>query len=143
MTSPPHIKVNTHQSIELSRKNYWSGCNIINGSSTANPTGKGVSRSNSDVSSQYIRCSGSRGFKSARERWWYMAFSRCSNDSLVGTAQLNAYICRDMNTFVGKLGVTLQRYLYFNYMLLSNIILVSNLENIFLLMFLIIPLTYN
>ncbi|KAI0227168.1 Transmembrane protein 145 [Lamellibrachia satsuma] len=65
--SPPHIRPTSNQMIVLSREHYWSGCKLLNRSSGSNE--------------DWITCHASRGFKSSRARWWYIALSRCANDS--------------------------------------------------------------
>ena len=62
--SEPHIVPKNNQKIVLHRDEYWSGCKPTNG------TGQ-VAR---------IECLAGRSFRSARERWWFIALSRCTTN---------------------------------------------------------------
>jgi len=67
MTSPPHIILANNQEINLDVSEPWSGCQPIKDNTTGNSV---------------VRCEATRAFRSARERWWYLALSRCQNTTM-------------------------------------------------------------
>jgi len=60
-TSPPHIVPERRQSIEMDTSIYWSGCKENSGK---------------------VTCMADNTFQSSRERWWYVAVSRCQNSTV-------------------------------------------------------------
>ena len=66
--SPPHIIKANNQMITLSTKveDYWSGCKHV---------------IHNDTLVKYVECDASRSFRSSRERWWFIATSRCTIDN--------------------------------------------------------------
>lgn len=67
MTSPPHINPENNQEIHLDVSEPWSGCQPIV----------------DNVTKTYVvRCEATRSFRSARERWWYLAMARCQNTTI-------------------------------------------------------------
>ena len=84
-TSPPHIVPARRQSIIMDTSVYWSGCTENNGK---------------------VTCIAENTFDSARERWWYVAVSRCLNSTfqvafvtLVGLPHLYSAVsvCKHIN----------------------------------------------
>nr|XP_033770248.1 transmembrane protein 145 isoform X2 [Geotrypetes seraphini] len=59
------IRPENNQVINLTTQYAWSGCQVI---------------SEGDV--RYLTCSSGRSFRSVRERWWYIALSKCGGDGL-------------------------------------------------------------
>ena len=67
--SPPHIKPENNQKIVLDTSAFWSGCSEVKSNVT-------------NLAS--IHCVAGRSFRSSRERWWYIAASRCkARDNVV------------------------------------------------------------
>ncbi|KAK2170007.1 hypothetical protein LSH36_5g16011 [Paralvinella palmiformis] len=67
--SPPHIKPDSNQKIVLDTQHLWSGCKYV---------------INNVTKSKELQCRASRSFRSSRERWWFVAVSRCQNSTLQG-----------------------------------------------------------
>ncbi|XP_043936721.1 transmembrane protein 145 isoform X2 [Protopterus annectens] len=59
------IRPENNQVINLTTQYAWSGCQVV--------TEDGV---------RYFSCVGGRSFRSVRERWWYIALSKCGGDGL-------------------------------------------------------------
>jgi len=59
-TSPPYIVPERHQAITMDTSLRWSGCQLNSG---------------------VVTCKAENTFASARERWWYVALSRCQNST--------------------------------------------------------------
>ncbi|XP_029432757.1 transmembrane protein 145 [Rhinatrema bivittatum] len=59
------IRPENNQVINLTTQYAWSGCQVM---------------SEGDV--RYLTCSSGRSFRSVRERWWYIALSKCGGDGL-------------------------------------------------------------
>ena len=67
--SPPHIKPENNQKIILDTSAFWSGCNEV---------------TNNVTKLKSLKCVAGRSFRSSRERWWYIAASRCkAKDNIV------------------------------------------------------------
>ena len=65
------LHIENHQVINLTNKYGPSGCELV-------PVGD----------ENILECSGSRSFRSARERWWYIAVSHCDNAKVKGTLKV-------------------------------------------------------
>uniref|UniRef100_F6SBU0 Transmembrane protein 145 n=1 Tax=Ornithorhynchus anatinus TaxID=9258 RepID=F6SBU0_ORNAN len=59
------IRPENNQVINLTTQYAWSGCQVV-------PEG----------GTRYLSCSSGRSFRSVRERWWYIALSKCGGDGL-------------------------------------------------------------
>ena len=71
------LHIENHQVINLTNKYGPSGCELV-------PVGD----------ENILECSGSRSFRSARERWWYIAVSHCDNPKVNGDSeQLVFFVC--------------------------------------------------
>ena len=66
------LRPENNQIIYLTLRHFWSGCMI-------NHTADGT---------EIYTCRANRTFRSARERWWYMAASHCGSVQVVGKANL-------------------------------------------------------
>jgi len=64
------LRPENYQIIYLTLRHFWSGCKL-----------------NTTARIPYYRCTGSRVFLSARERWWFVAASKC------GGPQVPQFIC--------------------------------------------------
>ena len=64
------LHIENHQVINLTNKYGPSGCELV-------PVGD----------ENILECSGSRSFRSARERWWYIAVSHCDNAKVNGDSE--------------------------------------------------------
>lgn len=80
MTSPPHIVPENNQDIILDVTEIWSGCQKVRDNVTRE---------------ERVRCEATRTFRSSRERWWYLAVSRCQNS----TISVSRWLCvvKDIN----------------------------------------------
>ncbi|XP_060145349.1 transmembrane protein 145 isoform X4 [Globicephala melas] len=59
------IRPENNQVINLTTQYAWSGCQVV-----------------SEEGIRYLSCSSGRSFRSVRERWWYIALSKCGGDGL-------------------------------------------------------------
>ncbi|XP_005412421.1 PREDICTED: transmembrane protein 145 isoform X1 [Chinchilla lanigera] len=59
------IRPENNQVINLTTQYAWSGCQVV-----------------SEEGTRYLSCSSGRSFRSVRERWWYIALSKCGGDGL-------------------------------------------------------------
>ncbi|XP_071276967.1 transmembrane protein 145 isoform X4 [Agelaius tricolor] len=59
------IRPENNQVINLTTQYAWSGCQVLPG-----------------VSGRVLSCSSGRSFRSVRERWWYVALSKCGGGGL-------------------------------------------------------------
>uniref|UniRef100_G3TNB8 Transmembrane protein 145 n=1 Tax=Loxodonta africana TaxID=9785 RepID=G3TNB8_LOXAF len=59
------IRPENNQVINLTTQYAWSGCQVV-----------------SEEGTRYLTCSSGRSFRSVRERWWYIALSKCGGDGL-------------------------------------------------------------
>nr|XP_012613964.1 transmembrane protein 145 isoform X1 [Microcebus murinus] len=59
------IRPENNQVINLTTQYAWSGCQVV-----------------SEEGTHYLSCSSGRSFRSVRERWWYIALSKCGGDGL-------------------------------------------------------------
>ncbi|XP_045298187.1 transmembrane protein 145 isoform X2 [Leopardus geoffroyi] len=59
------IRPENNQVINLTTQYAWSGCQVV-----------------SEDGTRYLSCSSGRSFRSVRERWWYIALSKCGGDGL-------------------------------------------------------------
>ncbi|XP_031819108.1 transmembrane protein 145 [Sarcophilus harrisii] len=59
------IRPENNQVINLTTQYPWSGCQVV-----------------SEGGVRYLSCSSGRSFRSVRERWWYIALSKCGGDGL-------------------------------------------------------------
>ncbi|XP_055992581.1 transmembrane protein 145 isoform X2 [Sorex fumeus] len=59
------IRPENNQVINLTTQYAWSGCQVVSKEGT-----------------RYLSCSSGRSFRSVRERWWYIALSKCGGDGL-------------------------------------------------------------
>ncbi|XP_048355412.1 transmembrane protein 145 isoform X2 [Sphaerodactylus townsendi] len=59
------IHPENNQVINLTTQYAWSGCQLVTESSV-----------------RYLSCASGRSFRSVRERWWYVALSKCGGDGL-------------------------------------------------------------
>ncbi|XP_023988515.1 transmembrane protein 145 isoform X1 [Physeter macrocephalus] len=59
------IRPENNQVINLTTQYAWSGCQVV-----------------SEEGMRYLSCSSGRSFRSVRERWWYIALSKCGGDGL-------------------------------------------------------------
>ncbi|XP_053124654.1 transmembrane protein 145 isoform X2 [Hemicordylus capensis] len=59
------IRPENNQVINLTTQYAWSGCQLL-----------------TENSVRYLSCSSGRSFRSVRERWWYVALSKCGGDGL-------------------------------------------------------------
>ncbi|CAH2318809.1 transmembrane 145 isoform X2 [Pelobates cultripes] len=59
------IRPENNQVINLTTQYVWSGCQEIKEGETS-----------------YLSCNSGRSFRSVRERWWYIALSKCGGDGL-------------------------------------------------------------
>ncbi|CAM4679842.1 unnamed protein product [Lepidochelys olivacea] len=59
------IRPENNQVINLTTQYAWSGCQVL-----------------SQDSVRYLSCASGRSFRSVRERWWYVALSKCGGDGL-------------------------------------------------------------
>ncbi|XP_054854918.1 transmembrane protein 145 [Eublepharis macularius] len=59
------IRPENNQVINLTTQYAWSGCQLVTESSV-----------------RYLSCASGRSFRSVRERWWYVALSKCGGDGL-------------------------------------------------------------
>ncbi|XP_062032863.1 transmembrane protein 145 isoform X2 [Lepus europaeus] len=59
------IRPENNQVINLTTQYAWSGCQVV-----------------SEAGTRYLSCSSGRSFRSVRERWWYIALSKCGGDGL-------------------------------------------------------------
>uniref|UniRef100_A0A8C8VJK0 Transmembrane protein 145 n=1 Tax=Pelusios castaneus TaxID=367368 RepID=A0A8C8VJK0_9SAUR len=59
------IRPENNQVINLTTQYAWSGCQVLK-----------------EDSARYLSCASGRSFRSVRERWWYMALSKCGGDGL-------------------------------------------------------------
>ncbi|XP_074427655.1 uncharacterized protein LOC141736905, partial [Larus michahellis] len=59
------IRPENNQVINLTTQYAWSGCQVL-----------------LEDSVRYLSCSSGRSFRSVRERWWYVALSKCGGDGL-------------------------------------------------------------
>ncbi|XP_049643123.1 transmembrane protein 145 isoform X2 [Suncus etruscus] len=59
------IRPENNQVINLTTQYAWSGCQVVSREGT-----------------RYLSCSSGRSFRSVRERWWYIALSKCGGDGL-------------------------------------------------------------
>ncbi|XP_059109472.1 transmembrane protein 145 isoform X1 [Peromyscus eremicus] len=59
------IRPENNQVINLTTQYAWSGCQVV-----------------SEGGTRYMSCSSGRSFRSVRERWWYIALSKCGGDGL-------------------------------------------------------------
>nr|XP_048684108.1 LOW QUALITY PROTEIN: transmembrane protein 145 [Caretta caretta] len=59
------IRPENNQVINLTTQYTWSGCQVL-----------------SQDSVRYLSCASGRSFRSVRERWWYVALSKCGGDGL-------------------------------------------------------------
>ncbi|XP_072464013.1 transmembrane protein 145 isoform X3 [Notamacropus eugenii] len=59
------IRPENNQVINLTTQYPWSGCQVV-----------------SEGGIGYLSCSSGRSFRSVRERWWYIALSKCGGDGL-------------------------------------------------------------
>ncbi|XP_027714004.1 transmembrane protein 145 [Vombatus ursinus] len=59
------IRPENNQVINLTTQYPWSGCQMV-----------------SEGGVRYLSCSSGRSFRSVRERWWYIALSKCGGDGL-------------------------------------------------------------
>ncbi|KAK1151842.1 transmembrane protein 145 isoform X1 [Acipenser oxyrinchus oxyrinchus] len=57
------LRPENNQVINLTTRYTWSGCQV-------------------EAGSRYLTCLGGRSFRSVRERWWYIALSKCGGDGL-------------------------------------------------------------
>nr|XP_005999202.2 PREDICTED: transmembrane protein 145 [Latimeria chalumnae] len=66
------IRPENNQVINLTTQYSWSGCRVVN-----------------DDGKDYLSCESGRSFRSVRERWWYIALSKCGGDGLELEYELN------------------------------------------------------
>ncbi|KAE8593596.1 hypothetical protein XENTR_v10019211 [Xenopus tropicalis] len=59
------IRPENNQVINLTTQYVWSGCQVIK-----------------EAGQSYLSCNSGRSFRSVRERWWYIALSKCGGDGL-------------------------------------------------------------
>ncbi|XP_042295982.1 transmembrane protein 145 [Sceloporus undulatus] len=59
------IRPENNQVINLTTQYAWSGCKLL-----------------TENSERYLSCASGRSFRSVRERWWYVALSKCGGDGL-------------------------------------------------------------
>ncbi|KAM5209997.1 transmembrane protein 145 isoform 2-T2 [Hipposideros larvatus] len=59
------IRPENNQVINLTTQYAWSGCQVV-----------------LEEGTRYLSCSSGRSFRSVRERWWYIAVSKCGGDGL-------------------------------------------------------------
>ncbi|XP_063108910.1 transmembrane protein 145 isoform X3 [Cavia porcellus] len=59
------IRPENNQVINLTTQYAWSGCQVV-----------------SEEGTRYLSCSSGRSFRSVRERWWYIALSKCGGEGL-------------------------------------------------------------
>ncbi|KAM9114730.1 transmembrane protein 145 [Pangshura tecta] len=59
------IRPENNQVINLTTQYAWSGCQVLTQDSV-----------------RYLSCASGRSFRSVRERWWYVALSKCGGDGL-------------------------------------------------------------
>ncbi|XP_067317902.1 transmembrane protein 145-like [Anolis sagrei] len=59
------IRPENNQVINLTTQYAWSGCKLL-----------------MENSERYLSCASGRSFRSVRERWWYVALSKCGGDGL-------------------------------------------------------------
>ncbi|XP_044291234.1 transmembrane protein 145 [Varanus komodoensis] len=59
------IRPENNQVINLTTQYAWSGCKLV-----------------TENSVRYLSCASGRSFRSVRERWWYVALSKCGGDGL-------------------------------------------------------------
>ncbi|XP_036264042.1 transmembrane protein 145 isoform X2 [Pipistrellus kuhlii] len=59
------IRPENNQVINLTTQYAWSGCQVV-----------------TEEGTRYLSCSSGRSFRSVRERWWYIALSKCGGDGL-------------------------------------------------------------
>ncbi|XP_025922446.1 transmembrane protein 145-like, partial [Apteryx rowi] len=59
------IRPENNQVINLTTAYAWSGCQVLLQDSV-----------------RYLSCASGRSFRSVRERWWYVALSKCGGDGL-------------------------------------------------------------
>ena len=71
--SPPHIKPENNQKITLHQQEFWSGCK---------------EKVHNVTKLHYVDCSAARSFRSSRERWWFLAISRCQNSTTKVTSAI-------------------------------------------------------
>ncbi|XP_017358608.1 transmembrane protein 145 isoform X1 [Cebus imitator] len=65
LTKESVIRPENNQVINLTTQYAWSGCQVV-----------------SEEGTRYLSCSSGRSFRSVRERWWYIALSKCGGDGL-------------------------------------------------------------
>ncbi|XP_074837453.1 transmembrane protein 145 isoform X2 [Carettochelys insculpta] len=65
LTKESVIRPENNQVINLTTQYAWSGCQVL-----------------SQDSVRYLSCASGRSFRSVRERWWYVALSKCGGDGL-------------------------------------------------------------
>ncbi|XP_038668984.1 transmembrane protein 145-like [Scyliorhinus canicula] len=59
------LRPDNNQVINLTTRYTWSGCEVVE-----------------EGQSRYLSCLGGRSFRSVRERWWYIALSKCGGSGL-------------------------------------------------------------
>ncbi|XP_072122378.1 transmembrane protein 145 isoform X4 [Mobula birostris] len=59
------LRPDNNQVINLTTRYIWSGCEVVEEEQT-----------------RFLSCLGGRSFRSARERWWYIALSKCGSSGL-------------------------------------------------------------